>query len=130
MNKVLITLLAAAILLGVGFSIYKMNVRNVMHAVITGRVTLSPVCPVERIPPDPRCAPRGYETDIKALDGDSVAGTTRTGADGTFTLIVPYGTYTIEAGGGAVYPRCSPITIIAQSPVLNGYAISCDTGIR
>lgn len=130
MKKVLIISLAVVVVGAAGFGVYKMYVKNVMHAVITGTVTLGPICPVERIPPDPRCAPKGYETDIKALDGDSIIGTTHTEADGSFTLIVPYGTYKIQAGGGAVYPRCSPIMVIAQSPVLNGYKISCDTGIR
>src|SRR5258706_9652825 len=31
---------------------------------ITGRVTLSPTCPVETVPPDPKCAPKPYSTSI------------------------------------------------------------------
>lgn len=130
MKKAIIALLAVIVLGAAGFGVYTMYATKVIRAVITGTVTLSPVCPVERIPPDPRCAPKGYETDIKALKGTSIVGTTRTATDGSFTLIVPYGTYQIQVGGGAVYPRCAPIMIIADSPVLNGYKISCDTGIR
>lgn len=130
LKKGIIVVLAVIVLLGAGFGIYRMNVKSVPHAVITGRVTLSPICPVERMPPDPRCAPKGYATDIQVLDGNSVIGTTHTGADGSFTLVLPYGTYTMKAGGGAVYPRCPSISIIVQSPALNGYIINCDTGIR
>src|SRR5437764_398930 len=32
------------------------------HSGVNGQVLLGPTCPVERIPPDPQCAPKPYST--------------------------------------------------------------------
>ena len=98
---------------------------------ISGRVTLSPVCPVERMPPDPQCAPRGYLTKIEArstLDS-KVIKTAQTLADGNFSITIPFGGYTIYAGGDTVMPRCSPVEVDLKSAAIN-VDISCDSGIR
>lgn len=98
---------------------------------ITGIVTLSPTCPVERIPPEPQCAPKPYQTKIEIFttDGTEFVRTVQVGADGHFAVTLPLGEYSFQAGGGVVMPRCSPIDVRVQatnSPV----SISCDTGIR
>jgi len=108
------------------------SVTNPTKAVVSGSVTLSPVCPVERMPPDPNCAPRPYETEIKALsvNGDTLIKTTQSLSDGSFTMTLPYGNYTLQTAGGKPLPRCSPITLSVQTPTVNKVSISCDTGIR
>ena len=98
---------------------------------ITGSVTLSPTCPVERVPPEPQCAPKPYQTKIEVFttDGTELVKTVQTGADGRFTATLPLGEYSFQAGGGAVMPRCSPVDVRVQAtntPII----ISCDTGIR
>ncbi len=108
------------------------NVTNPANAVVSGSVTLSPVCPVERIPPDPQCAPRPFVTQIKILDanGGTLVKTVQSLSDGSFTLTLPYGNYTLQAAGGNPLPRCSPIKLSVQTPTVNKVSISCDTGIR
>lgn len=98
---------------------------------ISGRVTLSPICPVERMPPDPQCAPKPYQTkvDVLSSDGSKLIKSTQSGADGSFALTLPFGNYRIQAAGGTVLPRCAPITVSLKTAT-SLVDISCDTGIR
>ena len=97
-----------------------------------GSVTLSPTCPVERIPPDPQCSPKPYVTEVKVLysGGTKIAVTGETGSDGSFKFSLAPGTYVVEVAGGAVYPRCSPVNTQVMKGTSTTVAIPCDTGIR
>lgn len=100
--------------------------------ILYGRVTLSPVCPVESIPPTPECAPKPYVTDIRVytLAGKDTGTVTRTTSNGTFVLDIFPGSYSIRAVSGTVYPRCEEkqVTITRNSSIT--IELSCDTGIR
>lgn len=100
------------------------------QGVVTGTVTLSPTCPVERIPPDPQCAPKGYATDVTASQAGTVVGKTTSAADGIFSLSLPPGTYTLTAKGGAQLPRCESQSVTISKGGTQTVTISCDTGIR
>jgi hypothetical protein len=68
---------------------------SVAQVHLTGRATAGPVCPVERVPPDPNCAPRpvaGAVLAIVTVAGAEV-GQARTAADGSFAFDVPEGDY-------------------------------------
>jgi len=99
---------------------------------LVGSVTLSPTCPVERIPPDPQCAPKPYVTkiDITRAGTSNIVAAGESASDGSFTFALPPGTYNVQAQGGTVYPRCSPITAHITSHATTTISISCDTGIR
>ncbi len=65
---------------------------------IGGTATAGPVCPVQKNPPDPGCAPRpvaGAIVLIRDASGVQVAGVT-TGADGSFFVELPAGRYVVE----------------------------------
>ena len=100
--------------------------------ILLGSVTLSPTCPVERIPPDPQCSPKPYVTGVKVLysGGTKIAVTGETGSDGSFKFSLAPGMYVVEAAGGTVYPRCSPVSTQVMKGTSTTIAISCDTGIR
>jgi len=100
--------------------------------VVTGLVMLSPVCPVERIPPDPNCAPKPYQTTVEVFlaGGTERVQTIQSKSDGSFKFTLPYSDYYIEASGGSVYPRCSPVELSVKTAAPNPVLISCDTGIR
>ena len=99
--------------------------------VLTGRVTLTPVCPVERMPPDPACAPRPYQTTLRVYGAnDVVVANSQSDARGEFRFSLPAGTYRIEAEGGAMFPRCTAQTATVRPNVATLIEISCDTGIR
>ena len=98
---------------------------------VRGSIALGPTCPVMRNPPDPQCADKPYETTVVARDASgTIVATGASLTDGTFSLALAPGSYTLTAGGSKMLPRCAPITI--EVP-LSGYVattISCDTGIR
>lgn len=98
---------------------------------IKGLITLSPICPVERMPPEPQCAPKPYQTKVEIFSADNskLIKSTQTGSDGIFAVTLPFGNYNIQAGGGTIYPRCSPV-VVSLKTATTSVDISCDTGIR
>jgi hypothetical protein len=102
---------------------------------VFGSVLLSPVCPVERIPPDPNCAPRGYETSLKifsigANGAETLFAESTTDAGGNFMAHLPAGRYILRAYSGDMFPRCEDQGIEIRSDEIAGATITCDTGIR
>ncbi|MGH2468295.1 MAG: hypothetical protein ACRDGL_11315 [Candidatus Limnocylindrales bacterium] len=100
---------------------------------LSGQVVAGPVCPVERDPPDPSCAPRpvpGARLVVKDARGAVVASLT---ADehGAFATLLPRGDYTIGVEG-----LTGPIRAPIPTGVRLGAAgttdltIRLDTGIR
>lgn len=101
--------------------------------VISGKVTLGPTCPVERIPPDPNCAPRGYATSISVIEnfGTQIVKTIiQSDAGGAFSVTLSPGTYILQAHGGNVLPRCPDVSVEVKNGQTTTADISCDTGIR
>lgn len=101
---------------------------------VEGSVTLSPTCPVERIPPDPACAPRPYATTIQVIKVGSPQGapfaTTKSDSKGKYSIILPAGDYALQPTGGNPLPRCETKEVTVKSTVVLNVDLSCDTGIR
>ena len=101
---------------------------------IRGAVLLGPICPVERIPPDPACAAKPYATTlvVTTSDGAQVIKEFKSDANGTFSVNVPAGEYAIRSAAAAnVLPFCfSNGTVIVESGAYTETTVSCDTGIR
>src|SRR5271169_551088 len=57
---------------------------------VEGSVMLGPTCPVERIPPDPACAPRPYQTRITVYqkNGTTVAAMGAPGENGFYKIVL------------------------------------------
>jgi hypothetical protein len=100
---------------------------------IHGQATAGPVCPVEKNPPDPSCAPRpvsGAVVIVRSPAGTEVARVT-TGTDGTFAVAVPPGQYVVEglpAAGLMGTPAPQNVTVVAGPATT--IDLSYDTGIR
>ncbi len=102
---------------------------------VQGTVLFSPVCPVERIPPDPFCAPRPGPARIQVLRADgSVVVEVAASTAGRFSIPVGPGTYRVTAVPSTPGPgrRCQveppQATVVARSFVT--VSVTCDTGIR
>ncbi len=103
------------------------------NGVINGTISLSPTCPVERIPPDPACAPRAYQTLIavsKNIETPTPLMTIQSSASGTFSVSLPAGEYLFYAPASSAYPRCNEQLVAIAAGDAKNVAISCDTGIR
>jgi hypothetical protein len=108
------------------------NVPTLNKSGITGTVTLSPTCPVERIPPDPNCAPKPYSTSINIMKTGStkIIKTIQSNSQGAFSVDLSPGAYVLQAQGGNTLPRCGEVTVEVKTSKYTTTEISCDTGIR
>jgi len=106
--------------------------------VLKGKITIGPICPVERIPPDPACLPtaetyKAWATVVWTSDKKSKLATIDPKLDGTYLTELPAGEYTIDfevsrtfGAGGSNLP--ASVTIANKdTTTLN---ITIDTGIR
>ncbi len=100
--------------------------------IVRGQVLLGPICPVERIPPDPACAPKPYQTKIDIYKGVSKIPykSIATDSAGSFSLSLISGNYVLRAAGGAPYPRCTDLSIQVTAGRTVKAIVNCDTGIR
>jgi hypothetical protein len=97
---------------------------------ISGVVEASPGCPVER--PSRLCQPRPL-ADVRVEARSVPAGvtaSTRTHADGHYSLGLGTGRYVLVAVTKQVIPRCPHVLVSVTSPAPVRANISCDSGIR
>jgi hypothetical protein len=101
---------------------------------VQGKVTLGPVCPVMRNPPEPECADKAYETTVQIIvvgsTKSSPFATVKTDKNGAYKIMLPPGEYAVQPGGGNPFPRCSTENITVTPKVVRVVNISCDSGIR
>ena len=97
---------------------------------VKGKVTLSPVCSVEKVSPDPACAPKPYSTTILIIKGSTTIKTIQSGVDGTFSAELSPGAYTVQGLGKKPLPRCGQAEIVIRPDEIVTADISCDSGIR
>jgi hypothetical protein len=99
---------------------------------ITGISLLGPVCPVEKNPPDPACAPRPYPALIivKTADGKNEVTRFNTDQNGEFKINLPAGTYFLEPQSGKVFPRGIEQTVVVKSGIFTPINLNFDSGIR
>jgi hypothetical protein len=105
-----------------------------IHSGITGRVVAGPTCPVERVPPDPGCAPRPISARIRIRSVSATSGghVVRSGSDGRFAIRLPAGTYVVKPlPQGSEFPRPGPKqTVVVHVGHYTHITITYDTGIR
>ena len=103
------------------------------RAGIGGTATAGPVCPVEKNPPDPNCAPRpvvGAVIVVRDPSGAEVARTT-TAADGTFYVELKAGAYVVEPQAVAgLMGTAGPQSVTVNDGAATTIRIDYDTGIR
>ncbi len=101
---------------------------------IQGKVTLGPVCPVMRNPPEPECADKAYETTVQIIavgsSKSSPFATVKTDKNGAYKIMLPPGEYAVQPIGGNPLPRCSTENVSVAPKVIRVVNISCDSGIR
>ena len=100
---------------------------------IGGTATAGPVCPVERIPPDPACAPRPVNGAVLVIAdpaGREVARVT-TAEDGTFFAAVPPGRYVVAPQPAAGLMGIAPgQDVDVAAGATTRIEVVYDTGIR
>jgi hypothetical protein len=81
-----------------------------LQSYVFGTVSAGPVCPVERVPPDPSCAPRAVSGAVitATFPGQGEAARATSGADGDYRLVI--------AGYGTVILTASPVSGLLGTP--------------
>jgi hypothetical protein len=96
---------------------------------VRGIVLAGPQCPVEQegspCPDEPMPG-----VQVQATAGGSVAGTTRTDADGRFELRLPPGDYLLEAVLPPGPPSAKPTSVTVPPRGFAQVTVLVDTGIR
>lgn len=91
--------------------------------VVTGTVSLGPICPVETIGTPCATSAQGFsDTQVSARNGATEI-TVPVSAAGDFALTLNDGTWLVTSNAGM---SCTTVTVSRSGPV----AIDCDTGIR
>lgn len=117
--RVVVPLLAAAGMAAQGFT-------------VSGTVLAGPTCPVERIPPDPRCADRpvGGAEIIVVNEAGALVSDIVSDATGSFSIALPSGTYTIEPQVVQGLLGTAPPQTISITDAGVVVTVLYDTGIR
>jgi hypothetical protein len=102
---------------------------------IRGKVTSSPTCPVERTPPDPGCAPRGFpaRVTVRRAADNHVAARITTKDDGRYSVALKAGRYSVSArpASGSQLPTCPQgVKATVRPGRWTRLTIDCDSGIR
>ncbi|MEK6981590.1 MAG: hypothetical protein AABX38_01545 [Candidatus Micrarchaeota archaeon] len=104
---------------------------------LNGRITIGPICPVERYPPDPRCQPtnetyKAWQLYVWNLDQTTKIAIIKPELSGSYNLQLPVGKYLIDLekqnqrfGAGNL-----PATIEIKPNQTTNLDIDIDTGIR
>ncbi|MBI5881449.1 DUF333 domain-containing protein [archaeon] len=105
-----------------------------MTGYLEGKITIGPICPVERYPPDPNCQPKQETFDawkVAVMKQGVKVAELNPALDGSFSILLPAGRYVIDfvthhgIGGGAL-----PADITVRAAGTTTLDIDIDTGIR
>ena len=104
---------------------------------LEGTISIGPICPVEKIPPDPACQPtaetyKAYPVSILSSDGTRKITQLEPSLDGTFTSELAPGRYMIVLESANKYIGGSnlPVFVTIVSQEKTQMSINIDTGIR
>lgn len=108
---------------------------EVKTGVLRGKVTIGPLCPVERMPPDPNCQPteatyRAWQIAVYTLDKKTKITQIEPNLDGSYQIGLPAGKYLIDFEQEQAFGRSLPTTVIIKKDETKVLNIDIDTGIR
>jgi hypothetical protein len=94
-------------------------------------LTAGPVCPVERIPPDPACLPRPVAgAEVAVLEGDREIARGASDMNGRLSFTLPHGRYILHPLSEGTFPIPPADQVVDIGPQPLELALDYDTGIR
>ncbi len=104
---------------------------------LEGKISIGPLCPVERVPPDPGCLPtaetyKAYPVSVWTSGGRREMARLNPSLDGFYQVSLVTGKYLVKLDNGNNIPGSSNLPVLVSiagrdTTVLN---INIDTGIR
>jgi len=110
---------------------------NLKSGFLEGLISIGPICPVERIPPDPACLPtaetyKAYPVGVYTTNGETEISQLMPALDGTYSAELPSGDYLVKRSGSQnnIGGSNLPVKISITSEEKTLLDINIDTGIR
>lgn len=128
-----LALLAALVL---GLTVFALTYNQGGTGYLEGKITIGPLCPVERNPPDPNCLPtaetyKAWPIAVWTPGKIILAAQIETGISGTYKIALPAGSYVVDLERQSVIgARNLPANIDIRSGQTTVLDINIDTGIR
>ena len=104
---------------------------------LEGTISIGPLCPVERVPPDPDCLPtaetyKAYPVSVFTSDGKNKITQLKPSLDGSFFSELPPGNYLVvlEKAQNNISGSNLPVEVSITSQDKTLLNINIDTGIR
>jgi hypothetical protein len=99
---------------------------------VRGVVVVDAGCPPTAADPACPTGPLAARLQFVAADDGARAGAVDTGADGTFSLALPPGTYEVRPDNlaGTPYPRADPVTVVVEEGRFTEVTVRFDSGVR
>jgi hypothetical protein len=104
---------------------------TITNSGIEGRVTVGPMCPVERV--DTPCPDQPYQATIVVLDANAHnVKSFESAADGSFRVALAPGHYTLDPqpANGSPLPAAAPQDVDVRSGAYTHVDVQYDSGIR
>ncbi len=141
MGKVLIRIIKYLGILAVVLMIHLMGScdqqdnQTLEQGLLTGKVTIGPICPVESDPPDPNCQPseetyNSYPIAVWTTDKKSKLGQIKPNVNGSYSIELPVGRYLIDLKNQHFFGTTLPATVNIEPNDTKILDILIDTGIR
>ncbi len=127
-------LLAAAIIL-IPISGCDKQDKILEQGLLSGTISIGPLCPVETFPPDPNCQPteatyKAWPIGVWTADKKSKLGILEPDLDGTYNFNLPEGNYLVDLDVQHIFDTTLPETIEIEADKTVFLEIVIDTGIR
>jgi hypothetical protein len=127
-NVIVVGLLAVLLVAGC-------SQQSIAPGILQGKVSIGPICPVQRNPPDPSCQPtaetyKAYPITVYSAGKKMTVSQLPVNGDGTFSMELSPGNYVLDRQQGGVGGSNLPQEFIIKSGQTTTLEISVDTGIR
>ncbi len=102
---------------------------------LEGKVTIGPLCPVERNPPDPRCQPteetyKAWPIAVYTPDKETKVAQIEPLVNGTYKVELPVGEYVVDLEKQHMFGKNLPAAVTIKKGEITTLNIDIDTGIR
>jgi hypothetical protein len=111
--------------------------KTINSGFLEGTSTIGPICPVEKIPPDPACLPtaetyKAYPVSVYTSDGIIKIAQLKPSLDGFFSSELPPGNYLVvlEKAQNNIGGSNLPVEVSITSEDKTVLNVNIDTGIR
>lgn len=139
--KIILIIIAVAVLGLAGYFAVKYAIPKpeqwqvVQNGFLQGKITIGPLCPVERIPPDPKCQPTpetyaAWPIAVYSSNQETKITDIKPDATGFYKVELLVGTYVVNLEKQTPFARSLPQTVIVKGGETTVFDIDIDTGIR